>query len=162
MKCSNATQLVIQDQRCNFQRLHAHRLQHFYEVFHYSFLWYLMIGGVAEREAQSGQLITNPASSRKREMGYLREIALRLIYTSHLVFCSSCLIWESPTNQPLADCRTTSSKKGTSSWFLPGALLCTQKTLYKMSITINWTMQSPNIVALICRLHIKDGSGFQT
>lgn len=101
-KCSNATQLVILDQRCNFQRLHAHRLQHFYEVFHYSFLWYLMIGGVAEREAQSGQLITDPASSRKREMGYLREIALRLIYTSHLVFCSSCLIWESPTNQPLA------------------------------------------------------------
>lgn len=26
-----------------------------------------MIGDVAEREAQSGQLITDPASSRKRE-----------------------------------------------------------------------------------------------
>lgn len=66
-KCSNATWPVILDQCCDSLILHAHRPQHFYEVFHYDFPWFLMIGDAAEREAQSGQLITDPASSRKRE-----------------------------------------------------------------------------------------------
>lgn len=66
-KWSNATGPAILDRGNISLTLHAHRTQHFYEVFHYNFFWYLMIRAAAEREAQPGQLITVPASGRKRE-----------------------------------------------------------------------------------------------
>ena len=64
------------DHGCHSQTFHAHRTHHFYEASHYNFPWYLMIGDAAEREPQSGQLITDPASGEKRD-GVIRGNLLR-------------------------------------------------------------------------------------
>ncbi len=58
-----------------------------------------MIEEAAEREAQSGQLITDTAGNRKREEVIWGEVVTDL-YES-FCFCSFCVIWSSPPNLPL-------------------------------------------------------------
>lgn len=58
-----------------------------------------MIGGAAEREAQSGQLITDPASRRERETGLSEANRWETDLYESSCFCSSCLIKDPASHQ---------------------------------------------------------------